>query len=139
MNDEETSRVLEMLVDPHGPAVIRIGNLPIGCLEHWTSRVSDDVVITRRQRHHYLENHPEMKDFERDLGRTLLDPEAVFALMDDQHTALLCSRQDHFHDIIAVVSISISCPLHNSVITARRQRRTRRGKPSHRNLLVWQR
>ena len=137
MSDEAISRVLALLLDAGGPDVILIGRLPAHYLVHWSRRATDDIVITRDRRDHYLTNHPEMETFERDLVRTLLDPDAVFALSDDAYTAAVCARQDARHDVVAIIRISTTRPLQNSVITARRQRQARRGKPSHRNQLVW--
>lgn len=72
-----------------------------------------------------------------DLIRTLQDPDVVFASLDDINTALICAGQDHIHDIVAVLRVSTNKMFQNSVITARRQRISRRGKPFHRNMLVW--
>ncbi len=80
-----------------------------------------------------------MERYEADLIKTLNDPDAVYRSLDDLNTALIYVRQDQTHDIVAVVKISTDLALQNSVITARRQRSGKRGKPLSRNALVWKR
>lgn len=70
MSDEEITRVLAWLVDADGPPVVPIGRFPAHCLANWPRRATDDIVITRDRRNHYLTNHLEMETFERDLVRT---------------------------------------------------------------------
>lgn len=137
MDDHQLARVLGELLDPDGPEVIRIGSLPTECLVQWPSSVTNEVVVTRTQRSHYLANHPEMIGFEFQLIQALLEPDIVFEILDAENTLLCLICQDEQHGVVVIVSISSTPGLSNSVITARRQRRGKRGKPASRQRMIW--
>lgn len=88
MSDEQISRVLELLLDPDGPAVIPIGCLPAHCLSDWSRRSTDDIVITRDRRNHYLASHPEMHQFEYAMIRGIVDPEELHRNKSDGSIAI---------------------------------------------------
>lgn len=132
-------RVLDALRDSSGPPAVGVGVVPPGALDFWPRRAFDSIVITRRQRAHYLTEHPEMIDFEEELVRTILDPDEVHTSKRGALTAVFFRRHDEAHDIVAVVSISEQSELTNSVITARRQRSRRRMRPSEAGRKVWER
>jgi hypothetical protein len=54
--------------------VLRIGTIPDHALGYWTHRHTNQVILTAERRRHYLERHPEVASFERDLLLTLIDP-----------------------------------------------------------------
>lgn len=74
---DDIERILRELRDPHGPQVIPIGRLPGEALGHWPDRATDDVVITRERRNHYLERHLDMLVLQARVVRTLPDPADV--------------------------------------------------------------
>ena len=139
MDDDEVARILRELHDPEGPDVVPVGEIPSEALGHWPHRLTDRVVITRRQRAHYLEQHPEMAEFEDALVRTLLNPDQVHVATGPGDTAALFGRRDHHYDIVVIVNISTDASLANSVITARQQRTARKWSPVNRLRVVWER
>jgi hypothetical protein len=135
--DDDIDAILDALQDSDGLDVIHVGTLPASAMALWPSRVTDEVVITRIQRNHYLANHPELIDYEREIVNAVRNPERIYRLRDSQLTIMCCFSQDRQHDIAVIVSIAADKALRNSVITARRQRRNRTGKPIHRHELIW--
>ena len=136
VNEDDVARIVRDLRDPDGPDIVSIGEIPSKALAHWPNRTTDHVIITRRQRDHYLDEHPEMAEFEESLVRTLLDPEQVHVATGPGDTAALFGRQDSAHDIVVIVAVSSEESLANSVITARRQRTTRKFTESKRRNMV---
>lgn len=129
--------ILNQLRDPDGPEVVHVGAVTPDALGHWPNRVTNDIVITRRQRNHYLDQHPEMIEFEEDLVRILFDPDEVHTVGMGGSTAAFYGRQDATHDVMAIVSISENSGLRNSVITARRQYLKRKDRPAEAIRKVW--
>lgn len=137
VNEDGVARIVRELRDPDGPEIVAIGAIPSEALAHWPNRTTDHVIITRRQRAHYLDEHPEMAEFEESLVRTLLDPEQVHVATGPGDTAALFGPQDSAHDIVVIVAVSSEESLANSVITARQQRATRKWSPANRLRMVW--
>ncbi|MGC4190191.1 MAG: hypothetical protein QM589_03030 [Thermomicrobiales bacterium] len=54
--------------------VFFVGISPEGSLGAWPNRVTDEIVITRERRGHYLSEHPEVEAYEGLLVQTLLAP-----------------------------------------------------------------
>lgn len=123
--------------DPDGPDIVSIEELPSDALAEWPNRTTDHVIITRRQRAHYLEEHPEMAGFEEALVRTLLDPEPVHVATGPGDTAALCGHRDPTHDIVVIDAVSNEESLANPVITARQQRAMPKWSPANRLRMVW--
>jgi hypothetical protein len=136
---DDVRRILDALRDVSGPAVVQVGTVPAGSLHHWPERLFDAVFITRRQRAHYLAQHPEMIEFEEDLVWALLDPDEVHTSKRGERTAIFFRSQDATHDIAVVMSISEEPELMNSVITARRQRAKRKTRRDEAGRKVWER
>jgi hypothetical protein len=136
--NDEMQRVLRELRDPDGPDTVEVGDIPTYALSRWPSLATDRGIITRTQRSHYLDSHPEMIGAEHLVVAGLIDPDAVAQMLDAEATALFYRREDDRHDIAIIVSISHDPARANSVITARRQRRSRRGKPRMRTGVFWE-
>ena len=139
MHPGKHRQVLNELRNDDGPAVVEVGVIPPHALSRWPARATNRCVITRQQRAHYLNSHAELAAFEDLVVECLIDPDAVAELLDLAHSAMFYKQQDPLHDIVLVVRISHDPNLANSVITARRQRRSRRGKPRSRTRLIWSR
>lgn len=115
-------RFLAQLRDDDGPAVIRAGVLRRERFEHWPVRTTDEMVVTRNRRAHYLERHPEVIDDEPILLRTLLDPDEVHRNAIGLDMAILYRRIDDEHYLRAPVWISHRADRQNSLLSLRRAR-----------------
>ncbi|HVC33222.1 MAG TPA: hypothetical protein VNL16_06905 [Chloroflexota bacterium] len=76
-----------------------LGVLPLGKLhreivEQWTLETEGnlDIVVTGKQRQHYIARHPEMAELERHLQETVLDPECVHGNRSDHSVAIFYRR-----------------------------------------------
>jgi hypothetical protein len=132
--DEIVQRLLLLEADD----VLIVGNAPPALCSHWDN-ASGSMVITARQRRHYLAGHPEVGALERDLVHTLIDPDAIFRNRDDQLVAILVRELPVSGVIRAAVLTSTRAGYHNSLISAWRMRST-----DYRRLLksgrrVWER
>ncbi len=93
-----TDDALRQLRDPAGPAVVRVGRIPDDALAYWLDRVTDEVVITRERRRHYLDRHPEVEADEEVLIRSVLDPEEVHInRIDPRMTIIYCRIDDSYY------------------------------------------
>lgn len=106
VNEDDVARIVRELRDPEGPDIVSIEEIATDALAHWPNRTTDHVIITRRQRAHYLEEHPEMAEFEEALVRTLLDPEPVHVATGPGDTAALFGRRDSAQDIVVIDAVS---------------------------------
>ncbi len=135
---EDVERILRLLRDPTGPGIIPIGRIPSEALGHWPDRVTDEVVITRERRNHYLERHPDMLEFEGQIIRTLLDPTDVHANKNDRYMAIFYTLLDERLFVRVPVLISTSPDLRNSVMSARRSDRDQVEAGRRGGRLTWQ-
>jgi len=131
-------RVLQQLRDPKGPEVIPVGRILPVALGHWPNRVTDEVVITRERRNHYLERHPDMALFEAQIIGTLLHPTEVHANRMDPHMAIFCALLDDRLFIRVPVLVSTNSDLRNSVMSARRSDSDQLDAGRRGGRLVWQ-
>lgn len=130
--------ILHELKDPAGPQVIILGHIPAEVLVAWPERFSDLGIITRRQREHYVSGHREVEQFESLVIEAIVAPNAVAIALDKPMTGVFYKRRNARHDIAVVVRIADEPGLNSSVISARQQHRSRRGKPASRLRLVWE-
>lgn len=79
--------------------VLIVGRLNRDIVEQWTADTEGnlDVVVTGKQRQHYLARHPEMIALEPHLQETLLDPECVHSNRSDQMMAIFYRRVSDTH------------------------------------------
>jgi hypothetical protein len=117
--DDEVDAILDARRDPSGPDVIHAGSLPAGCLAHWASRATDEAVITRNRRDHYLANHPEIVDIERALLLAVRFPNEIHVNKNDPSMAIVYRRLDESHWIRVALLTSRHSHLKNSVISCR--------------------
>ncbi len=138
MSPRSSASILRELVDPSGPPIITLGSIPVEALVAWPERFSDIGIITRRQRMHYVSEHREIEQFESLVIEAVVAPDAVAIALDNSMTGVFYKRRNARHDIAVVVKIADRPGLNNSVISARQQHRTRRGRPPSRLRLVWE-
>jgi len=101
--------------------VLVAGNAPAALHLHCTN-ASESIVITGRQRAHYLAGHPEIAELERELVRTLIDPDAIDRNRDDNLVAIFVRALPVSGVIRAAVLTSTRIEYHNSLISAWRMR-----------------
>jgi len=137
MVDETLDSILRQLHDPDGPEVIRIGNIPIGCLAYWSVRSTDEVLITRERRIHYLANHPEMHQIEYHLVSGIADPDEIHINKSDSNIAIVYARLRETHWLRIAIIVSQNLDLKNSVVSCRlaRSKEVLEGRKANR--LVW--
>lgn len=102
--------------------VLALGQIPREIVEQWTSEIEGnlDVVLTGRQRGHYLDRHPEMIDYEDRIQRVVLDPDEVHRNRRDKQIALFYKRVDEDRYLRATVVMQArSGRFKHSIITCR--------------------
>lgn len=79
--------------------VLTLGELRREIVEQWTVEVEGnlEIVITGKQRQHYIARHPEMAELERHLQETVLDPAYVHGNRSDQDMAIFYRRLSDGH------------------------------------------
>ena len=118
--------------------VLRIGALRDEIVRWWTDQVAgnQDIVLTGKQRAHYLARHPQMVAWEELLAETVLDPDEVHRNRRDPQVALFYKQVDGEHYLRAtVVMKSTPSKFKHSVITFRVARGSEVEQNQHR--LVW--
>lgn len=116
----QKERFLAELRNDEGPPVVRAGMLRRESFLSWPIRTTDEVVVTRNRRTHYLERHPEMIVDEPMLLVTLLDPDEVHRNATDVDMAILYRRVDREHFLRAPVWMSDRIDRQNSLLSLRR-------------------
>lgn len=111
-----------MLRDDNGPFIVVVGELPHGRLDHWPQHVTQQVVITRERRQHYLDRHPETVDDEFLMIQTLLDPPEIHVNKQDRQVAIIYAPMDGDRFLRIPVWISDRNDRQNSVLSLRRAR-----------------
>lgn len=126
-----------------GREVVDIGPAPASALDSgWIGRATNDVVMTRTRREHYLARHPEIAEWEHDIIRAILDPDEVHLYAERNDGANFVRRLDQFregHYVVVCLAISSDSALSNSVLSSLivRSRAVRRRR--ERGLLRWER
>ena len=118
--------------------VLRIGVLPADIVGLWTEHVADnqEIVLTGKQRAHYLERHPEMVGWEEFLAETVLDPDRAHRNRRDLQIALFYRQVEGGHYLRATVVIQPTpSEFKHSIITYRVARRGEVKQNHHRE--VW--
>jgi hypothetical protein len=119
--DNILDAIVQRLLLLEADDVLIVGNAPAALRFHWTN-ASESMVITARQRSHYLIGHPEIGTLEQDLVRTLIDPDAIFRNRDDPLVAILVRALPVSGMIRAAVLTTTRAGYHNSLISAWRMR-----------------
>jgi hypothetical protein len=112
----------ELLGTLSGLDVLVVGQLRRDIVELWTTEIEEnlDVVITGKQRQHYLARHPEMVELESELQATVLDPDYVFANRVDHSMAIFYRRIGEKHCLrVAVLLQPVSGERKHSVLSYR--------------------
>lgn len=111
--------ILLQLKDSNGPAIVRVGKMPGHTLASWLDRETDDIVVTRERRQHYLERHPEMEVYEWQLIKALLDPSEIHANTNDSRMAIIYDPINEMIYLRVSVWISDRADRQNSVLNMR--------------------
>jgi len=91
-------------IEAMSPAdVLVVGELRASMVTSWTVPTNRKVVLTGERRWHYLERHPEMRQFEALLRDVLLEPDAVCRNRTDEEVAIFYRRHDVEHYLRVVV------------------------------------
>jgi hypothetical protein len=126
-----------------GSSTVIVGEVPRGVLDSgWPARCTDTVVITRAQRQHYLERHPELYHWEHHLLRAILFPDQVHQYSQRTDGANFLLKLDDFRPgyfLLACLAISHTPGLENSLISALIVRSREVEKSRERGLLRWTR
>jgi hypothetical protein len=105
------------------------------------NRTTDVVIVTPRQRRHYLGRHPEIAGREPEIVRAITDPDEVHMYASNRETANLYLRLEDrpSHYLLVSVAISFREDRQNSVLSVRiaRERELRRGRAKRR--MIWRR
>lgn len=102
--------------------VLRIGHLHATIVAHWSREAEDntEIILTGKQRAHYLERHPETADLEIWLGDALLDPDEVHRNRFDPAIAIFYRRIDPEHYVrVAALMQETASTLKHSVLSYR--------------------
>ena len=102
--------------------VLVIGELRADLACHWVDDLADNlvVVLTGRQRQHYLKAHPEVATHEDLLCETVLEPDEVHRNRQDAQVALFYPRLDDRHFLrVAVLMQRLPGGLRHSVLSCR--------------------
>ena len=96
---------MERLAGLTEEGVLLIGRLQEEIVHPWSEEVAGnlDVVITGRQRLHFLERHPGTRRLEALLAHTVLDPDEVHRNRSDPDIAIFFRRVDEQHFTRAAV------------------------------------
>ncbi len=137
MDDQRISSVLEQLLDPNGLDVVLIGSMPSVCLVHWSMRSTDEVVITRERRIHYLSNHPEMHQLEYHLVGSFVDPDEIHINKSDSNVATAYARLVETQWLRIAIIVLQNIDLKNSVVSCRLARPKEILEGRKANRLVW--
>jgi len=111
-----------------------IGELRADIACHWADELADNVtvILTRRQRQHYLTSHPDVAVYEARLAETVLEPDEVHRNRQDTQIALFYHQVDDRHYLrVAVLMQRHAGRLRHSVLSCRlaRQREVAAGRP----------
>lgn len=102
--------------------VLALGQLRPEIVSQFTGSTVDNlgIVLTGRQRQHYLERHPEMAQYERLLSDVVRDPDEVHRNKTDQDMAIFYRRVDANHYLRAAVLMQRTAgPLQHSILSCR--------------------
>ncbi len=127
MQEHERAGLLQRIqaLQPH--EVMTLGMLNKDIVQHWASDLTDNlhVVLTGRQRQHYLERHPDMSTHERALIDVIFDPDEVHRNKKDKAIAIFYRYLDETYALRAVVLMQRTPnTLKHSIITYRVANRT---------------
>lgn len=100
--------------------VVQVSATPRPLISAWP-KAHAIMAITGERRDHYLELHPEMSELEADLIRALIDPDLIYTDARDKGTAVVYRALPDAGYLRAVVRMSETEELYNSVITAYRR------------------
>lgn len=118
---DRTFTTLEDIQKLSVDSVLNIGNINKEILLNW-SQVSENslVVLTGKQRAHYLENHKEMEKFERLLIDSVLDPNEVHRNKFDSMMAIFYRNVDDTHYLrTAVLMQKVENDKNHSILSYR--------------------
>lgn len=133
----DLDRFLRELRDVYGPDVVRLGMLPQLPFVFWNFRTTDEVVITRNRRQHYLDRHGDMIEYESFLLPALLDPDEVHCNAVDPALAIVYRRLSATHFLRVPVWMSNRRDRQNSVLSLRRARLSEVKEGRKRGRGVW--
>ena len=136
-DEHELTKFLAELRDPEGPIIVRAGILPLQPYLFWSDRVTDDVVVTRNRRQHYLERHVEIIVYEELIVPALLNPDEVHRNAVDTRMAIVYSRIDDVHHLRIPVWMSDRHDRQNSVMSLRLARQVEVEMGAKKGRSVW--
>lgn len=102
-----------------------IGDLPEEIVAIWTKQVEGNrpIVLTGNRRIHYLEQHPDVAEWESQLPACVLDPDEIHRNRSDWQMAIFYKQLNNRHFLrVAVLMQESPGRLKHSVISARRAR-----------------
>jgi len=118
--------LLESIQNLNSDGVVPLGEINREIVENWTENVDGNlsVVLTGKQRDHYLEKHPEMKQFEGNLSSVVIDPDEVHRNSHDPMMAIFYKQHiDDLYFRTAVLMQSEPGALNHSVLSYRFSRK----------------
>lgn len=102
--------------------VVIVGELIEDIVMLWSDQPDGNrlVVLTGRQRSHYLDRHPEIREFEGRLSEAVLDPDEVHRNKRDPQMALFYKRLNERHYLrVAVLMQRAPGALRHSILSVR--------------------
>lgn len=102
--------------------VLTLGELNRGIVSQWTDQIDENttIVLTGKQRNHYLDRHKEMKQYENNLIDAVLSPDEVHHNDEDEMMAIFYREMDPLHFLrIAVLMQKNPGKFKHSIISYR--------------------
>ena len=138
-SDCGNERLLGQLRSDGGSNVVHIGAVPDDSLSAWENSVTREIVVTKPQRDHWRERHPEIESEEPTLLQMLVDPMEIHRDSTDPMIAAFYDELSDGRYLRASVWVSNRDDRQNSVLSVRYARRRELDRGRRTGLLVWTR
>lgn len=138
--DERIRRATADLRTLPRAGVLYAARIPSAALRHWPQSTSPHLVVLSSRRAHYLTAHPELRDFEEDVVRTMMDPDLITKEQGGRGGAVFYRTMDDGFVVRIPVYITERTGFENSLNTVYRttQREADRMR-RRREQVVWRR
>ncbi|MBN1535953.1 MAG: phage minor capsid protein [Anaerolineales bacterium] len=130
----EFNKSVRELTDPK--EVLPITNIQREAINAWSPKTTK-TVLTGERRLHYLRNHPEIEEYEKDLWDLIHFPDEVYKDKRDKNLAIFYKLIDKDYVLRAVVWISNQEGLSNSIHSLRLASISEMLKGFKRGLRIW--
>lgn len=118
--------------------VLDIGPAPVCIRQGWPEAVSQRIVLIGERYGHILNNHPEMRGYERAIVMTAFDPDCVHRNSRDAQIAVLYRAWQTGFQVRIALWISNDPRFHNSIHSARFARPQERLKGIEKGRVIWE-